>query len=443
MTVSRGQAPRPMRVMVAPGSKAEAFCRKYRTTVHAGPIPLPQAEAIAPGFSPRPELNLSDHGRKIILDMGCINLFLGGPASWDPSDINNIDRHLSAAMADKRLNNVLVQYFRSTFSQITTGFRPSKMLPDPLPASISQTDIEQLIINLKADHNSPLNQAWDPSSWVVNFVLPRGVVLTIDSDQDDEARDHSGKGTAKPPHDVDDKTSSLEGLAGIHGSIKIDVPGIPLDPFRYTVGVFSEGGNGIVAFDQPWKNIVATFYHLLNEARTDPDSEEGGADLRVVSWGDGSQVPTSGYDLVIVGIDDNGLLHIRIFDQNRFRILEGVETNFPATQAGAISTLKQQLPGLSPPHVLTNAEKAGVLSEVISITGVTQDNFDSPAWVNARGEEIGDIPLALAGADLSKVMKEVPLIDGSGTVPIQLMWSNAVNGPEGPIGQAHPGQPPT
>jgi hypothetical protein len=29
--------------------------------------------------------------------------------------------------------------------------------------------------------------------------------------------------------------------------------------------------NGIPVFDQPWKNVLATFYHELNEARTDPD----------------------------------------------------------------------------------------------------------------------------------------------------------------------------
>jgi hypothetical protein len=34
-------------------------------------------------------------------------------------------------------------------------------------------------------------------------------------------------------------------------------------------------------------------------------------------------------------------------------------------------------------------------------------------------------------------MKEVPLADGSGTVPTQLMWSNAVAGPEGPIATPH------
>jgi hypothetical protein len=101
--------------------------------------------------------------------------------------------------------------------------------------------------------------------------------------------------------------------------------------------VFSERDNGIVAFNEPWKNVVATFYHELVEARTDAD------------------------------VEDNAV-----------------------------------------------------------------------AFVNARGEEIGDIPMSLAGANLGKVMKEVPLADGTGTVPIQLMWSNAVHGPEGPISTPHP-----
>jgi hypothetical protein len=49
-------------------------------------------------------------------------------------------------------------------------------------------------------------------------------------------------------------------------------------------------------------------------------------------------------------------------------------------------------------------------------------------WYSPRGGEIGDIAL---------VMAEVPLADGSGTVPVQLMWSNAVAGPEGPISLPH------
>jgi len=45
--------------------------------------------------------------------------------------------------------------------------------------------------------------------------------------------------------------------------------------------------NGIPVFDQPWKNVVATFYHELNEARTDPDVEDAiraGNDPNAVSF---------------------------------------------------------------------------------------------------------------------------------------------------------------
>ena len=50
-------------------------------------------------------------------------------------------------------------------------------------------------------------------------------------------------------------------------------------------------------------------------------------------------------------------------------------------------------------------------------------------WYSPNGGEIGDIDI---------VMNEVPLADGTGTVPVQLMWSNAVGGPEGPISRPHP-----
>jgi hypothetical protein len=58
-------------------------------------------------------------------------------------------------------------------------------------------------------------------------------------------------------------------------------------------------------------------------------------------------------------------------------------------------------------------------------------------WYSPHGGEIGDVPMAEAQGMVDLVMKEVPLADGSGTVPIQLMWSNAVAGPEGPISRPH------
>jgi hypothetical protein len=96
-----------------------------------------------------------------------------------------------------------------------------------------------------------------------------------------------------------------------------------------------------------------------------------GFDLRLISWGDGSGVSTSGNNLVIVGISDDGLLYIRIFDAGGIRMVDTDEMLLPTTKVSAISTLKQQLPGLLPPHVLTSAEKARVLGEVLSIVGET------------------------------------------------------------------------
>jgi hypothetical protein len=97
-----------------------------------------------------------------------------------------------------------------------------------------------------------------------------------------------------------------------------------------------------------------------------------GPDLRLMSWGDGAGVPTSGNNLVIIGTDNNGLLHIRIFDASGCRVTDTDETKLPTTQAGAILALKQQIPGLLLPHMLTSAEKSLVISEVTSIVDQTR-----------------------------------------------------------------------
>jgi hypothetical protein len=117
-----------------------------------------------------------------------------------------------------------------------------------------------------------------------------------------------------------------------------------------------------------------------------------------MSWGDGSGVPTSGSDIVIVGVDNNGLLHIRIFDASGKEVTDTDETKLPATRAGAISALKRQIPGLLPPHVLTAAERAKVVRNATSIVGQTPresaaDYEDQPltepsrtlAWVYCGG----------------------------------------------------------
>jgi hypothetical protein len=56
-------------------------------------------------------------------------------------------------------------------------------------------------------------------------------------------------------------------------------------------------------------------------------------------------------------------------------------------------------------------------------------------WASRQGEECGDFPVFEANP-LTEVFKEVPLISG-GTAPVQFQYSNAAEGPEGPISHPH------
>jgi hypothetical protein len=97
-----------------------------------------------------------------------------------------------------------------------------------------------------------------------------------------------------------------------------------------------------------------------------------GFDLRLMSWGDGTGVPTTERNLVIVGTDTGNLLHIRIFDASGNLVTDTDETKLCTEQAAAIATLKQRIAGLLPPHAMTDAEKAQVISEATSIVGQTR-----------------------------------------------------------------------
>jgi hypothetical protein len=299
------------------------------------------AEVLAPGLPPTPEHDLIDHGGKTVANLTFTNFYVGGQEAWQQSDIQAIDQALAAAMSDRDLNNVMVQYFPG--GEITSTFKPSSVLPGSPPSSVGKSDVETMVSTLFG--NGQLD-GYDLTSTVFNFMLPSGTIL---SDQDGGSEDSSlqmghqlrrHQQNAAVPKDAAD---SLHGLGGYHGSIHSGQQTI-----YYAVGVYSEQRpdgtvNGIPVFDQPWKNVVATFYHELNEARTDADVEDA------INAGNGSN---------LLG------------------------------------------------------------------------------WVSAQGEECGDFPVFEANP-LTEVFQEVDLTDGSGTVPIQFMYSNAVHGPEGPISQPH------
>ena len=99
-----------------------------------------------------------------------------------------------------------------------------------------------------------------------------------------------------------------------------------------------------------------------------------GYGARVVNWGNGSGVPDEDTNVVIVGTDGSGHLHIRIFpddDKGKTRLIDTDETQLPASQAAAIASLRGKLPPLLPPHKLTDDEKAMVVREATAILGLS------------------------------------------------------------------------
>jgi hypothetical protein len=260
----------PMRVVMAGNSET---VKLYQSKAGVDP------DALAPGFAPSPANDLIFHSGKTIRDLNFLNFYVAGETAWNASDIQNIDRALSAAMSDRNLNNVMLQYFSA--QPITSTFAGSHKLAGAAPAVASQGDAELLVRTLQ---KQGVLAGADLSSTVVNLLLPPGTVLTTDELPTTAALParlvaESGPGKRLDPAiPVEDEASSKKGLGGYHGSVYLTMSGVGVTIY-YAISVFSEilpNGTraGIPAFPQPWKNVVATLYHELNEARTDPDVED-------------------------------------------------------------------------------------------------------------------------------------------------------------------------
>jgi hypothetical protein len=265
---------------------------------------------------------------------------MGGQASWDKADITAIDNALSAAMSDARLNNVMAQYFPNT--GVTSDFHASTVLAGPKPPRMSQGDVEAVLRGLFTDGKLA---GFDYGSTIFNFLLPGGSILNTNA-APTAAPAAAAKINSVHPEDAE---SSLEGLGGYHGSVHTKETHGKRTTLYYAMGVYSEtrpdgSQNGIVAFNKPWKNVVATLYHELQEFRTDPDVQDA------INAGD--------------------------------------------TRQGA------------------------------TLLG----------WVSQQGEECGDYPI-FESQSLGGVFKQIRLAQGGHTVPIQLMYSNARHGPQGPAAQ--------
>jgi hypothetical protein len=275
-----------MNVVVARGSLAEAISRKW-TEEPIGTVAQPGA--LAAGIPATPEHDLVFHGGKTIPQLNFANCYVGGEGAWNGGDVVNIDNAIKAIMTDRRLNNVIVQYFPPG-TPVSSNFLGSTFLDGPAPKLVSRGDIDALVNS--ALSSRPLKGA-DFGSTVINLMLPEGTVLTTDeapsggsasksaNHQETYTSPATSYGLGRGSAAVRETADSTNGLGGYHGSIHNGG-----QTFYFAVGVYSKGANGIDAFGVPWKNVVATFYHELCEVRTDADVEDANrnSDISVLGW---------------------------------------------------------------------------------------------------------------------------------------------------------------
>ena len=233
---------RPMRVQARPGSQAE---KNYylNSALPSGRWPMPKA--IAPGIDPSPLDDLMFHGGKVVPQMEFQNIYLGGAASWKETDVTSIDTSIALAMRDRKLNNMVGQYFPG--ATLSCDARASLLLEQPPAKSIDEPAVQALVTQL---YDTSKIAKRDLGSTIFNLILAPGTVLRLDD------------------------SSSQRGLGGYHGSLHIK-RGTKRITLYYSANVYSEmengKENGIVVFNRPWKNVVGTLYHEINEFRTDPD----------------------------------------------------------------------------------------------------------------------------------------------------------------------------
>ena len=214
-------------------------------------------------FPSTPSADLTYHGGKTIPNLNFYNLYLGGSQSWFQSDIDNINNSLSQAMSDPRLNSIVSQYFPG--QQVTSNFLGSGIVEASVPTTVSQDYIETLLT--KVGNQGGFN-GFNLSSTVFDFMLPQYTTLSMGKDD------------------------SLGGLGGYHGSINFQGADGKVSTAYYAIGVYSENysylgvQNGIAVFNPSWQNVVATIYHELNEARTDPDVGESNrtGNRKLLGW---------------------------------------------------------------------------------------------------------------------------------------------------------------
>lgn len=249
--------PLPMRIQVMPGSEAEYL--HYQSAASYSDINLNRA-AIAPGVTASPQDDLIFRGGKVVPQMGFQNVYLGRASDFAPGDIESIDNAIARVIRDNRLKDIIQQYFVG--QTLSYDIADSVILDEAKPIEMGELDVQNKIVEL-SDRNLLLPTDRDRTCF--NLVLPPGTILKLD------------------------RSTSLRGLGGYHGSVNFFRNG-QMRTLYYSANVYSEirAGlrNGIPFFNQSWKNIVGTLYHELIEFQTDPDVSDAirQRDRRFIGW---------------------------------------------------------------------------------------------------------------------------------------------------------------
>lgn len=139
-------------------------------------------------------------------------------------------------------------------------------------------------------------------------------------------------------------------------------------------------------------------------------------------WGNGSTVPTSGNRLLIVGIDNAGLLHIRVFNARGAMIVNTDESKLGGLQGAAAVKLCPKVANVLPPNVPSPNDKAWVASEALSLVGsMLQGRPIAGALLNvsnvdgAASDESGEFVLPIGRLKLNNWFV-IDVIDPAGRV---------------------------
>jgi hypothetical protein len=249
--------PLPMRIQVRPGSEAEHL--HYQSAARYSDVSLDRA-ALAPGVTASPQDDLVFRGGTVLPQIGFQNIYLGRSSDFAPGDVDSIDDSITRVMRDDRLKSIIQQYFPG--KTLSYDVANSVILEESKPIEMGESDVQNKIVEL---YDRNLIVPTDHERTCFNLVLPPETILKLD------------------------RSSSLNGLGGYHGSVHFFRSG-QMQTLYYSANVYSEirtgRENGIPFFNQSWKNVVCTLYHELIEFQTDPDVGDAirQRDSRFIGW---------------------------------------------------------------------------------------------------------------------------------------------------------------